>query len=57
MNEVASYLGVFLDRHGDFDHESDGLLPVHVHHLGLAAGGEGGLARLDQGNLCDNNKC
>ena len=53
----STYLGVFLDRHADFDHESDGLLPVHVHHLSLAAGGQGGLTRLDQGNLCDDNKC
>ena len=40
MFDFILYLGMLLDRDGDFDDQPDGLLPVHVHHLGLAAAGE-----------------
>ena len=47
------YLWMLLDGDGDLDHESDGLLPVHVHHLGLAAAGNAEPRRpgLDQRNF------
>ena len=42
---------MLLNGDGDLYNESDGLLPVHIHHLGLAAAGEARGPGLDEGNL------
>ena len=46
-----THLWMLLDWDRDLHHESDGLLPVHVHHLGLAAAGQTRGSGLGEGNL------
>ena len=44
---------MFLYRNRHFDHQSDGFLPVDVHHLDLAVGGGVCLTRLEERYFCN----